>query len=71
LRVYSDDMHHKSLSRAEKKGYSLPVTPSQSMIYILPAIFVVLLPVFVRLYTGHDALLGGAVQRPLCVQQRA
>jgi len=41
LRVYSDDMHHQSLSRAEKKGYSLPVTPSQSMICILPAIFVV------------------------------
>jgi hypothetical protein len=28
LRVYSDDMRHKRLSRAEEKAYSLPATLS-------------------------------------------
>jgi tight adherence protein C len=55
LRVYSDDMRHKRLSRAEEKAYSLPAKLSlPMMICIFPVIFVViLLPVFVRLYTGH------------------
>jgi tight adherence protein C len=54
LRVYSDDMRHKRLSRAEEKAYSLPVKLSlPMMICIFPVIFVViLLPVFVRLKTG-------------------
>jgi tight adherence protein C len=55
LRVYSDDMRHKRLSRAEEKAYSLPAKLSvPMMICIFPVLFVViLLPVIVRLYTGH------------------
>jgi tight adherence protein C len=54
LRVYSDDMRHKRLSRAEEKAYSLPVKLSlPMMVCIFPVIFVViLLPVIVRLKTG-------------------
>jgi tight adherence protein C len=54
LRVYSDDMRHKRLSRAEEKAYSLPAKLSvPMMICIFPVLFVViLLPVFVRLYLG-------------------
>jgi tight adherence protein C len=55
LRVYSDDMRHKRLSRAEEKAYSLPAKLAiPMMICIFPVIFVViLLPVIVRLYTGN------------------
>jgi tight adherence protein C len=55
LRVYSDDMRHKRLSRAEEKAYSLPAKLAMPMmICIFPVIFVViLLPVFVKLYVGH------------------
>jgi tight adherence protein C len=55
LRVYSDDMRHKRLSRAEEKAYSLPAKLSlPMMVCIFPVLFVViLLPVFVRIYTGH------------------
>ena len=55
MRVYSDDMRHKRLSHAEEEVYSLPAKLSlPMMICIFPVIFVViLLPVFVRLYTGH------------------
>jgi tight adherence protein C len=55
LRIYSDDMRHKRLSRAEEKAYSLPAKLSvPMMVCIFPVLFVViLLPVFVRLYTGH------------------
>lgn len=55
LRVYSDDMRHKRLSRAEEKAYALPAKLSlPMMICIFPVIFVViLLPVVVRLTTGH------------------
>jgi tight adherence protein C len=55
LRVYSDDMRHKRLSRAEEKAYSLPAKLAlPMMICIFPTIFVViLLPVVVRLYTGN------------------
>ena len=55
LRVYSDDMRHKRLSRAEEKAYSLPAKLSvPMMVCIFPVLFVViLLPVIVRLYT-HD-----------------
>jgi len=54
LRVYSDDMRHKRLSLAEEKAYALPVKLSlPMMICIFPVLFVViLLPIFVRLYTG-------------------
>ena len=50
LRVYSDDMRHKRLSRAEEKAYSLPAKLSvPMMVCIFPVLFVViLLPVFVR-----------------------
>jgi tight adherence protein C len=55
LRVYSDDMRHKRLSRAEEKAYALPAKLSiPMMVCIFPVIFVViLLPVVVRLSTGH------------------
>jgi tight adherence protein C len=55
LRVYSDDMRHKRLSRAEEKAYSLPARLSvPMMICIFPVLFVViLLPVVVRLYVGN------------------
>ena len=55
LRVYSDDMRHKRLSRAEEKAYALPAKLAlPMMICIFPVLFVViLLPVFVRLYVGH------------------
>jgi tight adherence protein C len=54
LRVYSDDMRHQRLSRAEEKAYSLPARLSlPMMLCIFPVIFVViLLPVVVRLVTG-------------------
>lgn len=55
LRVYSDDMRHKRLSRAEEKAYSLPARLSvPMMICIFPVLFVVImLPVFVRLHLGN------------------
>jgi tight adherence protein C len=55
LRVYSDDMRHKRLSRAEEKAYALPAKLSlPMMVCIFPVIFIViLLPVFVRLHVGH------------------
>jgi len=55
LRVYSDDMRHKRLSRAEEKAYSLPAKLAvPMMVCIFPVLFVViLLPVIVRLYTKH------------------
>lgn len=55
LRVYSDDMRHKRLSRAEEKAYSLPAKLSvPMMICIFPTLFVViLLPVIVRLATHN------------------
>jgi tight adherence protein C len=55
LRVYSDDMRHKRLSRAEEKAYSLPAKLAlPMMICIFPVLFVViLLPVVVRLHVGN------------------
>jgi len=54
LRVYSDDMRHKRMSRAEEKAYSLPAKLSVPLILcIFPVIVVViLLPVFVRVRYG-------------------
>jgi tight adherence protein C len=55
LRVYSDDMRHKRLSRAEEKAYALPAKLTVPMIVcIFPTLFVViLLPVIVRLVTHN------------------
>src|SRR5262245_35771668 len=55
LRVYSDDMRHKRLSRAEEKAYALPAKLTiPMMLCIFPVLFVViLLPVIVRLTVGH------------------
>jgi tight adherence protein C len=55
LRVYSDDMRHKRLSRAEEKAYSLPAKLSlPMMICIFPTLFIViLLPVIVRMATHN------------------
>ena len=54
LRVYSDDMRHKRLSRAEEKAYALPAKLSvPMMVCIFPVLFVViLLPVVVKLKLG-------------------
>jgi len=53
MRVYSDDMRHKRLSRAEEKAYALPAKLAvPMMVCIFPVLFVViLLPVIVRLHT--------------------
>ncbi len=55
MRVYSDDMRHKRLSRAEEKAYALPAKLAvPMMLCIFPVLFVViLLPVIVRLHMGH------------------
>ncbi len=55
LRVYSDDMRHKRLSRAEEKAYSLPAKLAlPMMICIFPTLFVVILcPVIVRMVSGN------------------
>jgi tight adherence protein C len=55
LRVYSEDMRHKRMSRAEEKAYALPAKLSvPMMVCIFPTLFVViLLPVIVRMMTGH------------------
>jgi len=55
LRVYSEDMRHKRLSRAEEKAYSLPARLSvPMMVCIFPVLFVVILcPVIVRLVTNN------------------
>lgn len=54
LRVYSDDMRHKRLSRAEEKAYSLPAKLSIPLtLCIFPVVMIIaLLPVIVRLKTG-------------------
>jgi tight adherence protein C len=54
LRVYSDDMRHKRMSRAEEKAYSLPARLSVPlMICIFPVILlVIMLPVYVRFKMG-------------------
>jgi tight adherence protein C len=54
LRVYSDDMRHKRLSRAEEKAYALPAKLAiPMMLCIFPVLFIViLLPVIVRLTVG-------------------
>jgi tight adherence protein C len=54
LRVYSDDMRHKRLSRAEEKAYSLPAKLSVPLILcVFPVlIIVIMLPVIVRMSVG-------------------
>ena len=54
LRVYSDDMRHKRMSRAEEKAYSLPAKLSVPlMVCIFPVILIVImLPVYVRVKMG-------------------
>jgi tight adherence protein C len=54
MRVYSDDMRHKRLSRAEEKAYALPAKLAvPMMVCIFPVLFVViLLPVIVRLHVS-------------------
>jgi tight adherence protein C len=56
MRVYSDDMRHKRLSRAEEKAYALPAKLAvPMMVCIFPVLFVViLLPVIVRLVQPHQ-----------------
>jgi tight adherence protein C len=55
LRVYSEDMRHKRLSRAEEKAYALPAKLAvPMMVCIFPTLFVViLLPVIVRVVTNN------------------
>jgi len=54
LRVYSDDMRHKRMSRADEKAYSLPARLSVPlMVCIFPVILIVImLPVYVRFKMG-------------------
>lgn len=54
LRVYSDDMRHKRLSRAEEKAYSLPAKLSVPLVLcVFPVlVIVIMLPVYVRLKMG-------------------
>jgi len=54
LRVYSDDMRHKRLSRAEEKAYSLPAKLSVPLtLCVFPVvIIVIMLPVYVKLKLG-------------------
>ena len=54
LRVYSDDMRHQRLSRAEEKAYSLPAKLSVPLtLCVFPVvIIVIMLPVYVRFKTG-------------------
>jgi len=54
LRIYSDDMRHKRLSRAEEKAYSLPAKLAvPMMVCIFPVLFIVILcPVIIRVATG-------------------
>jgi tight adherence protein C len=54
LRVYSDDMRHKRLSRAEEKAYSLPAKLSVPLtLCVFPVvIIVIMLPVYVKFKTG-------------------
>jgi tight adherence protein C len=55
LRVYSDDMRHKRLSRAEEKAHSLPAKLTiPMMVCVFPVLFIVILcPVIVRLVTNN------------------
>ena len=55
LRVYSEDMRHKRLSRAEEKAYALPAKLAvPMMVCIFPVLFVVILcPVIVRMVTSN------------------
>jgi tight adherence protein C len=50
LRVYSDDMRHQRLSRAEEKAYSLPSKLAVPLIlFIFPVLIIVtLLPAYIR-----------------------
>jgi len=54
LRIYSEDMRHKRLSRAEEKAYGLPSKLAlPMMLCIFPVLFIViLLPVVVRFATN-------------------
>jgi tight adherence protein C len=54
LRVYSDEMRHKRLSRAEEKAYSLPSKLSVPLILcIFPVLIIVtLLPAYIRVKYG-------------------
>jgi tight adherence protein C len=55
LRVYSDDMRHKRLSRAEEKAHALPAKLTiPMMVCVFPVLFIVILcPVIVRLATNN------------------
>ncbi len=55
LRVYSDDMRHQRLSRAEEKAYSLPAKLSVPLtLCVFPVvILVIMLPVYVRFKYGQ------------------
>ncbi len=52
LQIYSDDMRHKRLMKAEEKAYALPVKLTIPLIlFVFPVLIVtILLPIFARLY---------------------
>lgn len=55
LRVYSDEMRHKRMSRAEEKAYALPAKLAvPMMVFIFPVLFIAILcPVIVRVATNN------------------
>lgn len=55
LRVYSDDMRHQRLSRAEEKAYSLPAKLSVPLtLCVFPVVIaVIMLPVYIRFKYGQ------------------
>ena len=67
LRVYSDDMRHKRLSRAEEKAYSLPAKLSVPLtLCVFPVvIIVIMLPVYVKLKMCGSFLRHDLVRKPV------
>ena len=61
LRVYSDDMRHKRLSRAEEKAYRLPVLISIPLVvFMLPVMIgVLMLPASIRVVREVAPMLTG------------
>ncbi len=55
LRVYSDEMRHKRMMRAEEKAYALPAKMSIPVtVFIMPIVIgVALIPTIVRITTGN------------------
>ena len=55
LRVYSDEMRHKRMMKAEEKAYALPAKLSVPVtVFILPIVIgVAIIPTVVRIMVGE------------------